>query len=153
MPPEMLQTKEGRHMFQQYANSIKQPNHNNHPCTHANSNTTNKVANHLGTMREPHQVSGTTGACPNSVQLPTSVNNVSVGTSTVCTEPDCDGNHDNDSFDDNCSEKSSSTSNSTSQKEGKYCDCCYCEFFGHGNVSENNVFKTPPIYTIFFLLS
>ncbi|XP_045190790.2 protein FAM193A-like isoform X3 [Mercenaria mercenaria] len=135
--PEMLQTKEGRQMFQQYANSLKQQsNQNNHPCTHANNNNNNntsKVANHLGTLREPHQGNSSTGPCPNSMQLPTSVNNVSVGTSTVCTEPDCDGNHDNDSFDDNCSEKSSSTSNSTSQKEGKYCDCCYCEFFGHGN--------------------
>uniref|UniRef100_G3PX88 Family with sequence similarity 193 member A n=1 Tax=Gasterosteus aculeatus TaxID=69293 RepID=G3PX88_GASAC len=34
--------------------------------------------------------------------------------------------------DDSCSEHSSSTSTSTNQKEGKYCDCCYCEFFGHG---------------------
>lgn len=33
---------------------------------------------------------------------------------------------------DSCSEHSSSTSTSTNQKEGKYCDCCYCEFFGHG---------------------
>lgn len=36
---------------------------------------------------------------------------------------------------DSCSEHSSSTSTSTNQKEGKYCDCCYCEFFGHGGVS------------------
>lgn len=132
---EMLQTKEGRQMFQQYA--LKQSNHNSHPsCNHtANNSTASKVANNLGTLRETLQGSGSSpvAGCPNSVQLPTSVNNVSVGTSTVCTEPDCDGNHDNDSYDDNCSEKSSSTSNSTSQKEGKYCDCCYCEFFGHGN--------------------
>uniref|UniRef100_A0A8C2G753 Family with sequence similarity 193 member A n=1 Tax=Cyprinus carpio TaxID=7962 RepID=A0A8C2G753_CYPCA len=33
---------------------------------------------------------------------------------------------------DSSSEHSSSTSTSTNQKEGKYCDCCYCEFFGHG---------------------
>ncbi|XP_060692949.1 protein FAM193B isoform X2 [Hemiscyllium ocellatum] len=34
--------------------------------------------------------------------------------------------------DDSCSEHSSCTSHTANQKEGKYCDCCYCEFFGHG---------------------
>ncbi|CAF99135.1 unnamed protein product, partial [Tetraodon nigroviridis] len=29
------------------------------------------------------------------------------------------------------SERSSCASSSTNQKDGKYCDCCYCEFFGH----------------------
>uniref|UniRef100_A0A8C4WVA2 Family with sequence similarity 193 member A n=1 Tax=Eptatretus burgeri TaxID=7764 RepID=A0A8C4WVA2_EPTBU len=33
---------------------------------------------------------------------------------------------------DSCSDESSSTSTSTNQRDGKYCDCCYCEFFGHG---------------------
>ena len=63
------------------------------------------------------------------------LNNVSVGTSTVCNVPECDGNHDEnyDSIDDSCSEKSSSTS-ASNQKDGKYCDCCYCEFFGHSTV-------------------
>lgn len=63
--------------------------------------------------------------------------NVSVGTSTgMCQDPDCDGHHDDncDSGDDSSSEKSTST-NTSNQKEGKYCDCCYCEFFGHGSVS------------------
>ncbi len=62
-------------------------------------------------------------------------NNVSVGTSTGC-EAGCDGHHDDqyDSVDDSCSEQSSSTS-ASNQKDGKYCDCCYCEFFGHSNVS------------------
>ena len=32
-----------------------------------------------------------------------------------------------------CSGQSSSTSTSN-QKDSKYCDCCYCEFFGHGQV-------------------
>ncbi len=64
-------------------------------------------------------------------------NNVSVGTSTGC-EAGCDGHHHHDdqydSVDDSCSEQSSSTS-ASNQKDGKYCDCCYCEFFGHSNVS------------------
>lgn len=104
-----------------------------HACSHGN-NSTGKVANHLGAK---DCGDGLANSCANLGHLPSSVNNVSVGTSTKCTEPDCDGNHDNDSYDDNCSEKSSSTSNSTNQKEGKYCDCCYCEFFGHGNVSSS----------------
>ena len=45
----------------------------------------------------------------------------------------CDGHHDDDSNDDSCSERSSSTS-ASNQKDGKYCDCCYCEFFGHTTV-------------------
>ncbi|KAM9769726.1 protein FAM193A isoform 1-T1 [Menidia menidia] len=65
---------------------------------------------------------------------------------SVCSDPDCEGHrcegngsYDHQPYDgeesqdeDSCSEHSSSTSTSTNQKEGKYCDCCYCEFFGHG---------------------
>ena len=63
-------------------------------------------------------------------------------------DPDCEGHrcegngaYEHQPYDgeesqdeDSCSEHSSSTSTSTNQKEGKYCDCCYCEFFGHGGV-------------------
>ncbi|XP_046371497.2 protein FAM193A-like isoform X3 [Haliotis rufescens] len=101
---------------------------NPHPCSHANTRNASAV----------HQTQGDShaGCCPSSVPMATTVNNVSVGTSTVCTDPDCDAHHDDncDSIDDSCSEQSSSTSTSNNQKEGsKYCDCCYCEFFGHGN--------------------
>uniref|UniRef100_A0A3Q0S7R8 Family with sequence similarity 193 member A n=1 Tax=Amphilophus citrinellus TaxID=61819 RepID=A0A3Q0S7R8_AMPCI len=65
---------------------------------------------------------------------------------SVCSDPDCEGHrcegngaYEHPPYDgeesqdeDSCSEHSSSTSTSTNQKEGKYCDCCYCEFFGHG---------------------
>ncbi|XP_066574217.1 protein FAM193A isoform X2 [Amia ocellicauda] len=65
---------------------------------------------------------------------------------SVCSDPDCEGHRcegsgayghqhydgEDSQDDDSCSEHSSSTSTSTNQKEGKYCDCCYCEFFGHG---------------------
>ncbi|CAN9510570.1 unnamed protein product [Ophioblennius macclurei] len=65
---------------------------------------------------------------------------------SVCSDPDCEGHrcegngaYEHQTYDgeesqdeDSCSEHSSSTSTSTNQKEGKYCDCCYCEFFGHG---------------------
>ncbi|GFO13392.1 protein fam193a-like [Plakobranchus ocellatus] len=75
-------------------------------------------------------------ACSNP-SLNTMVNNIGVGTSSPCNDPECDVHHgdDNcDSVDDSCSEKSSSTTTSN-QKEGKYCDCCYCEFFGHNNAT------------------
>ncbi|XP_058403090.1 protein FAM193B isoform X5 [Diceros bicornis minor] len=32
---------------------------------------------------------------------------------------------------DSSSERSSCTSSSIHQRDGKFCDCCYCEFFGH----------------------
>lgn len=66
-------------------------------------------------------------------------------------DPDCEGHRcengvydpqqddgDESADEDSCSEHSSSTSTSTNQKEGKYCDCCYCEFFGHGGVSAHH---------------
>lgn len=37
---------------------------------------------------------------------------------------------------DSSSERSSCTSSSAHQRDGKFCDCCYCEFFGHSAVSE-----------------
>lgn len=67
-------------------------------------------------------------------------------------DPDCEGHRceTNGAYDqpydgeesqdeDSCSEHSSSTSTSTNQKEGKYCDCCYCEFFGHGGVRQHSL--------------
>jgi hypothetical protein len=41
---------------------------------------------------------------------------------------------DSSSQDDTCSERSSSTTTST-QRDSRHCDCCYCEVFGHGMVS------------------
>lgn len=70
-------------------------------------------------------------------------------------DPDCEGHRceTNAAYDqpydgeesqdeDSCSEHSSSTSTSTNQKEGKYCDCCYCEFFGHGGVRQHFLLPT-----------
>ncbi|XP_024054328.2 protein FAM193A isoform X3 [Terrapene carolina triunguis] len=91
---------------------------------------------------DPHS-----GLCPSTVAPPTSTTNSSVSAPpSVCSDPDCEGHrcensntYDHQQYDgeesqdeDSCSEHSSSTSTSTNQKEGKYCDCCYCEFFGHG---------------------
>ena len=90
--------------------------------------------------------------------LTTMVNNIGVGTSP-CNDPECEVHHGEencDSVDDSCSEKSSSTTTSN-QKEGKYCDCCYCEFFGHNNVSKGqfNLWSHSVIlwiYKLFFLI-
>lgn len=68
------------------------------------------------------------------------------GANSVCSDPECEGHRcegnggyehqpyegEESQDEDSSSEHSSSTSTSTNQKEGKYCDCCYCEFFGHG---------------------
>nr|XP_033806507.1 protein FAM193A isoform X3 [Geotrypetes seraphini] len=90
---------------------------------------------------DPHS-----GLCPSTAVPPTSTTDSSVSAPpSVCSDPDCEGHHceNSNAYDqqydgeesqdeDSCSEHSSSTSTSTNQKEGKYCDCCYCEFFGHG---------------------
>ncbi|XP_038601483.1 protein FAM193A isoform X2 [Tachyglossus aculeatus] len=91
---------------------------------------------------DPHS-----GLCPTTVPPPTSTTDSSVSAPpSICSDPDCEGHrcenssaYDHQQYDgeesqdeDSCSEHSSSTSTSTNQKEGKYCDCCYCEFFGHG---------------------
>ncbi|XP_077732253.1 protein FAM193A isoform X2 [Canis aureus] len=81
---------------------------------------------------------------PGAPPPPTTDGSISAPPS-VCSDPDCEGHRcengvydpqqddgDESADEDSCSEHSSSTSTSTNQKEGKYCDCCYCEFFGHG---------------------
>ncbi|KAM6976398.1 protein FAM193B [Aplochiton taeniatus] len=51
-----------------------------------------------------------------------------LGNGTLCHPPsELEEGEDEDSS----SERSSCASSSTNQKDGKYCDCCYCEFFGH----------------------
>ncbi|XP_074640905.1 uncharacterized protein LOC141898735 [Tubulanus polymorphus] len=67
-----------------------------------------------------------------SAEIPETTLNTGLNPPSLCTDPECDAHCDDESIDDSCSEKSSSTSTSN-QKDSKYCDCCYCEFFGHGN--------------------
>ncbi|XP_005091367.1 protein FAM193A isoform X2 [Aplysia californica] len=116
----------------------------NLPCAHASNPTLRPAApmggpsvHHSGSLTAPNALphQALPMACSNASSLPSVVNNIGVGTSLPCSDPAYEGHHleDNcDSVDDSCSEKSSSTSTSN-QKEGKYCDCCYCEFFGHNN--------------------
>lgn len=48
---------------------------------------------------------------------------------SLCHAPPCELEEGDD--EDSSSERSSCASSSNNQKDGKYCDCCYCEFFGH----------------------
>ncbi len=50
---------------------------------------------------------------------------------SLCHAPPCELEEGDD--EDSSSERSSCAS-SNNQKDGKYCDCCYCEFFGHNAV-------------------
>ncbi|XP_031454005.1 protein FAM193B [Phasianus colchicus] len=51
---------------------------------------------------------------------------------TSCHPPQpCEADEGLGEDEDSSSERSSCTSSSTNQKDGKFCDCCYCEFFGH----------------------
>ncbi|XP_075889968.1 protein FAM193A isoform X1 [Nelusetta ayraudi] len=100
-----------------------------------------KMATPAPDFMEAHQ-----GLCLPPTDPPTSLADGHISAPpSVCSDPDCEGHRceANGAYDqpydgeesqdeDSCSEHSSSTSTSTNQKEGKYCDCCYCEFFGHG---------------------
>ncbi|XP_034543276.1 protein FAM193A isoform X8 [Notolabrus celidotus] len=101
-----------------------------------------KMAAPAPDFMEAHQ-----GLCLPPAEPPTSsVDGPVSAPPSVCSDPDCEGHrcegngtYEHPPYDgeesqdeDSCSEHSSSTSTSTNQKEGKYCDCCYCEFFGHG---------------------
>ncbi|XP_073507281.1 protein FAM193B isoform X1 [Phyllobates terribilis] len=48
----------------------------------------------------------------------------------LATQP-CEADEGLGEDEDSGSERSSCTSSSTNQRDGKFCDCCYCEFFGH----------------------
>ncbi|XP_033010048.1 protein FAM193A isoform X2 [Lacerta agilis] len=98
------------------------------------------------TTTAPSFVDSHSGLYPMTVPPLSTTESLISAPSSVCSDPDCEGHHCENSRvynhqqydgeesqdEDSCSEHSSSTSTSTNQKEGKYCDCCYCEFFGHG---------------------
>ncbi|KAI4884490.1 hypothetical protein NFI96_030927 [Prochilodus magdalenae] len=106
----------------------------------------------LSTGEQPPPPAEGSVSGPNSVcrsvprEIHCSSSNPVMWCSLCCSDPDCEGHrcegggtYEHQTYEgeespdeDSCSEHSSSTSTSTNQKEGKYCDCCYCEFFGHG---------------------
>ncbi|XP_030621923.1 protein FAM193B [Chanos chanos] len=85
----------------------------NHPCNGHNSGTvTSSNSGHL-----------TSGACRDQA-----CKGHKLANGTLChASSELEEGEDEDSS----SERSSCASSSTNQKDGKYCDCCYCEFFGH----------------------
>ncbi|KAJ8396753.1 hypothetical protein AAFF_G00013520 [Aldrovandia affinis] len=85
----------------------------NHPCNgHSNGAVTSSNTGHLPTATCRDQ------ACKGHKLANGSV-----------FPPSCELEEGED--EDSSSERSSCASSSTNQKDGKYCDCCYCEFFGH----------------------
>uniref|UniRef100_A0AAR2KHR5 FAM193 C-terminal domain-containing protein n=1 Tax=Pygocentrus nattereri TaxID=42514 RepID=A0AAR2KHR5_PYGNA len=121
------------------------PTHPPAPNTHLPSMGTQpfpKTVTPAPGFMEAHQ-----GLCLSTgEQPPVPAEGLVSGPNSVCSDPDCEGHrcegggsYEHQAYEgeespdeDSCSEHSSSTSTSTNQKEGKYCDCCYCEFFGHG---------------------
>ncbi|XP_035263438.1 protein FAM193B [Anguilla anguilla] len=72
--------------------------------------------------------SSNTGHLPASTCRDQACKGHKLANGTVC-HPPCELEEGED--EDSSSERSSCASSSTNQKDGKYCDCCYCEFFGH----------------------
>ncbi|TRY94335.1 hypothetical protein DNTS_026333 [Danionella cerebrum] len=127
-----------------------------HPPYNGSSHTSSQNSHQtsIGTQSFPKTVSQSPGfmdvhqglCLSPSEQQANTVDGLISGPSSVCSDPDCEGHRcegnggyehqpyegEDSQDDDSSSEHSSSTSTSTNQKEGKYCDCCYCEFFGHG---------------------
>ncbi|CAL8355807.1 unnamed protein product [Merluccius merluccius] len=84
----------------------------NHPCNGHNG----------GTVAPPNVGHLAAGACRDQA-----CKNHKMANGTLCHPPsELDEGEDEDS-----SSERSSCASSTNQKDGKYCDCCYCEFFGH----------------------
>ncbi|XP_044306845.1 protein FAM193B isoform X2 [Varanus komodoensis] len=81
--------------------------------------------------------SGSLGPPPASHQLPSTNRDPACKghkfpNGTSCHAPQsCEADEGLGEDEDSSSERSSCTSSSTTQKDGKFCDCCYCEFFGH----------------------
>ncbi|XP_066572658.1 protein FAM193B isoform X2 [Amia ocellicauda] len=86
-----------------------------HPCNgHSNGTVTSPTVGHLPS-----------GACRDQA-----CKGHKLANGTVC-HPPCELEEGLGEDEDSSSERSSCASSSTNQKDGKYCDCCYCEFFGH----------------------
>lgn len=78
---------------------------------------------HNGSMSTSNGGHGTPGTCRDQA-----CKGHKVANGTLC-RPPCELEEGED--EDSSSGRSSCASSSTNQKDGKYCDCCYCEFFGH----------------------
>ncbi|XP_072549375.1 protein FAM193B isoform X2 [Salminus brasiliensis] len=91
-----------------------------HPCNGHNNNNNSSG----GTVASSNAAHLTSTACRDQACKGHKLVNGSTCQQAVC-EPE-EGEDE-----DSSSERSSCASSSTNQRDGKYCDCCYCEFFGH----------------------
>ncbi|XP_075869256.1 protein FAM193B isoform X2 [Nelusetta ayraudi] len=113
--------------------------HKPSPCKNSHIPAVNMPHSKLGTS-----IMGCNHPCNGHSAATVATSNVSHLTTGTCRDQACKGHkmtngtlcHPSSELEegedeDSSSERSSCASSSTNQKDGKYCDCCYCEFFGH----------------------
>ncbi|XP_068596636.1 protein FAM193B [Brachionichthys hirsutus] len=113
--------------------------HKPSPCKNSHVPAVNTQHSKMGTS-----VLGCNHPCNGHSAGPVGTSNLSHLTAGACRDQACKGHkmtngsscHPSSELDegddeDSSSERSSCASSSNNQKDGKYCDCCYCEFFGH----------------------
>ncbi|XP_017282198.1 protein FAM193B [Kryptolebias marmoratus] len=113
--------------------------HKPSPCKNSHIPPVNTQHSKLGTS-----LMGCNHSCNGHSQGTVATSNVGHLTAGACRDQACKGHkvtngtlcHPSSELEegedeDSSSERSSCASSSTNQKDGKYCDCCYCEFFGH----------------------
>lgn len=113
--------------------------HKPSPCKNSHIPSVNTQHSKLGTT-----MIGCTHACNGHSGGTVAASNVGHLTAGACRDQACKGHKltngtlcypsselEEGEDEDSSSERSSCASSSTNQKDGKYCDCCYCEFFGH----------------------
>ncbi|XP_077465824.1 protein FAM193B isoform X4 [Stigmatopora argus] len=106
--------------------------HNSSPCKNPHIPAVNTQHNKSGTL-----VAGCNHPCNGHSTGTVASANVGNLPTGACRDQACKGHkwttHEIEEAEDedSSSERSSCASSSTNQKDGKYCDCCYCEFFGH----------------------
>ncbi|XP_007245657.3 protein FAM193B isoform X1 [Astyanax mexicanus] len=92
-----------------------------HPCNGHNNNNNSSSGGTVASSNAAHLAST---ACRDQACKGHKLVNGS-----TCQQAACEPEEGED--EDSSSERSSCASSSTNQRDGKYCDCCYCEFFGH----------------------
>ncbi|XP_060935416.1 protein FAM193B [Limanda limanda] len=115
------------------------PVHKPSPCKNSHIPAVNTQHNKLGTS-----LIGCNHPCNGHSQGTVATSNVGHLSAGACRDQACKGHKmtngtlchppselEEGEDEDSSSERSSCASSSTNQKDGKYCDCCYCEFFGH----------------------
>ena len=106
------------------------------------------ISNQLASAPQEHQHSNAHQLSPCSPHSHTSHQNCCNGSdqhendSYDSNEEEDDDEDEDDEEDDSGTEESSTTSASNNQKDGKFCECWHCEFFGHSQVSSDILFSS-----------